>query len=495
VISDDLLGRGRGKVSQSGRGDAFQRGHVDSVRQPHKDDGYSTTTGYSDKGSNTVFRTRAGFTTIPATNTNSGTLGNAEYSTSRGGYASTALSPNTGPRGSVRYGVNVNTDADGGIGYDAVTVRHEGTKSQSKQAPVVVITRLSDVNPLLIAKLGAQCTCKSNTVTLKRPDDYPRGSSSGIQSEPIFSTAFDNDVTSRSETYDIPEHIPSASLPGSNIVTGSSPDIILGLYDRISSTPVSLAPVPLASPRTNELLKATGLDENGVTQTTASTPHSKLTEVAYNPVKSAEISSSIPFTKGVRLLTRTQAVSTPIAPHVVVSTPISYTTSVRSNARPQVPVVVSTTAVPVPEAAVPDSKRVSAISRAYPEAGSPGSRVDIEESARVLSVRIDDGVPGVGLGAAARAGTGAGRAFDRYGPGGWRGLDETLQGSVDCQRAGLFRHPKYCNKFYACHWDEWKGRYTLHVFNCPVHLAYDSSLGACNWPSKGPACSDDNLLV
>jgi hypothetical protein len=99
-------------------------------------------------------------------------------------------------------------------------------------------------------------------------------------------------------------------------------------------------------------------------------------------------------------------------------------------------------------------------------------------------------------GAPERAAPGVpGASFDRYGPGGLRGADETLQGSVDCQRAGLFRHPKYCNKFYACNWDAWKKRFTLHVFNCPIHLAYDSNLGACNWPSKGPACADDNLLV
>ncbi|KAJ8681755.1 hypothetical protein QAD02_017547 [Eretmocerus hayati] len=66
---------------------------------------------------------------------------------------------------------------------------------------------------------------------------------------------------------------------------------------------------------------------------------------------------------------------------------------------------------------------------------------------------------------------------------------------LECARPGLFRHPKQCNKFYACHWDEWKRRYTLHVFNCPVHLAFDSSAGACNFPSKGPACQDNKLLL
>ncbi|XP_032518446.2 uncharacterized protein LOC116770913 [Danaus plexippus] len=86
-------------------------------------------------------------------------------------------------------------------------------------------------------------------------------------------------------------------------------------------------------------------------------------------------------------------------------------------------------------------------------------------------------------------------SFDRYGPGGWRDRDETLQGSIDCQRAGLFRHPKQCNKFYACRWDCTKQRFTLHVFNCPVQLSFDPNIGACNWPSQGPACQGDTLLT
>ncbi|XP_015184660.1 PREDICTED: cell wall protein AWA1-like isoform X4 [Polistes dominula] len=73
--------------------------------------------------------------------------------------------------------------------------------------------------------------------------------------------------------------------------------------------------------------------------------------------------------------------------------------------------------------------------------------------------------------------------------------EEILEGPNDCARPGLFRHPNSCNKFYACHWDEWKKRFTLHVFNCPVFLTFDNNAEACNWPSKGPACQDGNLLV
>ncbi|XP_011707423.1 PREDICTED: mucin-17-like [Wasmannia auropunctata] len=73
--------------------------------------------------------------------------------------------------------------------------------------------------------------------------------------------------------------------------------------------------------------------------------------------------------------------------------------------------------------------------------------------------------------------------------------DQIINGVTDCARPGLFRHPALCNKFYACHWDQWKKKFTLHIFNCPVHLTFDSNAGACNWPSKGPACQANNLLV
>ena len=70
-----------------------------------------------------------------------------------------------------------------------------------------------------------------------------------------------------------------------------------------------------------------------------------------------------------------------------------------------------------------------------------------------------------------------------------------VNGVVDCKRPGLFRHPELCNKFYSCNWDTWKKKYVVNVFNCPIHLAYDTTIGACNWPSKGPACVNGKLLV
>lgn len=63
-----------------------------------------------------------------------------------------------------------------------------------------------------------------------------------------------------------------------------------------------------------------------------------------------------------------------------------------------------------------------------------------------------------------------------------------------CTRPGLFRDPKQCNKFYSCNWDKWTQKYELSEFKCPIHLAFDENLSACNWPSKGPACSHDTLI-
>ncbi|KAF7993038.1 hypothetical protein HCN44_005819 [Aphidius gifuensis] len=74
-------------------------------------------------------------------------------------------------------------------------------------------------------------------------------------------------------------------------------------------------------------------------------------------------------------------------------------------------------------------------------------------------------------------------------------LELTPGGRAECARPGLFRHPKFCNKFYICHWDQWKKKFTLHVFNCPIHLTFDRQAGACNWPTNGPTCQDNTLLV
>jgi len=494
VITDDLAERGRSRASQGGIGDTLQRGHAKSVGLSDVNGRYAAIAGYKDEDSNIVFGTRTGSSTTPATSTVSSNL---QY-TADGTYISTTASTSRGgSRGKIRYGSNVDTDADGGIGYEAITVEREDTKSRSKEAPVVVITRLSDVNPLLVAKLGAQCICKSNIVTLKRPDGYSRGGNSGSKLLAISSPTLQDDITARSEIYKVPEHVPAAPLPGSNIVTGTSPDNILGLNDEISpSTFVNFEPVSFSIPKANKFLKANGLDETGFTPTpavlvTTFRPHSKWSEVTHTTAKPVKIAAPGPSSTDARSSVGLDAVSTPLAPLLEVSPSIPTTVSVTSRSRAKEPLLASTTAIPIPVAGVPGLRRVASASGGHPKTGCPDSSVEVAGSARGLDVNTDGRAHGV----AGEIARGAGRSFDRYGPGGWRGLDETLQGSVDCQRAGLFRHPKYCNKFYACHWDEWKGRYTLHVFNCPVHLAYDSSLGACNWPSKGPACTDNTLLV
>jgi hypothetical protein len=492
VISGGHVDHDIGGIVENGRGGASHRGRVDGVALSGLK-GVHSSIDYNDRSSTVLSGTRAGFSSTPET-IGTSTLVNEKY-------ISATPSTNTeGSRGKIKYGSKVNTDTNGGYGYEAITIGHEASKLRSKQPPAVFITRLSDVNPLLIAKLGAQCTCKSNTVTLKRPDGFSNDGTSRNKLAQVSSAIFDDDITSRSGTYNIPEHIPLAPLPGSNIVTGSSPDIILGLNEGIPSTSERLTLVPLSTPRTTEFLKTSGVDEVNVTPAstvllTTLTPHTKLTADAYKPARTVNNRFPISSTTDVRLRTGSHVVSTVPTPITKDSTMISSATGFRYRARPQAPNVVSTTAIPVAVPGIPGSGKVKAVSGGYPEAGSFGSGTDVVGSTRGPGVRRDGSVPEAGSDATARAGIGAGRAFDRYGPGGWRGLDETLQGSIDCQRAGLFRHPKYCNKFYACYWDEWKGRYTLHVFNCPVHLAYDSNLGACNWPSKGPGCSDDNLLV
>jgi len=494
VITDDLADHSRSRVSQGGIGDTLQRGHAKSVVLSDMNGRDAAIAGYKDEGSNSMFGTRTGFSTTPATITGSNNL---RY-TADGIYISTTASTSRGgSRGKIRYGSNVDTDADGGIGYEAITVEQEDTKSRSKEAPVVVITHLSDVNPLLVAKLGAQCTCKSNTVTLKRPDGYPRGGNSGSKLLPISIPTLQGDITSRSEIHKVPKHVSAFPLPGSNLVTGTSPDIILGLNDEIApSTFANFDSVSFSIPKANKFLKAIGLDETGFTPTpavlvTTFRPHSKLSEVTHTIANPVKITTPVPSNTDARSSVRLDVVSTPLAPLLEVSPSIPTTVSVTSRSRAQVPLVDSTTPIPVPVTGVPGLRRIASVSGGHPKTGCPDSRVEVAGFTRGLDIKIDGRAPGVAGGLA----LGAGRSFDRYGPGGWRGLDESLQGSVDCQRAGLFRHPKYCNKFYACHWDEWKGRYTLHVFNCPVHLAYDSSLGACNWPSKGPACTDNTLLV
>ncbi|XP_075231854.1 uncharacterized protein LOC142330474 [Lycorma delicatula] len=291
---------------------------------------------------------------------------------------------------------------------------------RKEKAKVVVVSRLSDFNPILVGKLGAECSCKSNPVNLKN-----RGSIANHRTDSLFLPNGEQDLISNNPFY-----------------TGTS-----------SSLSPIIIPESVEYQNSAEFSAEYGEKSGGY--------------VEIKPVNH-RITTIAPVTK-----------ITPFYETAYSSTPSTPVYSVEPTA----------STIVYDEPNIIPSKKVDTLVRHKP--------VYIEKSLRPTYQQVL--VPTIpaqtiaDLDAETRVTSG--KAFDRYGPGGWRGLDETLQGSVDCKRPGLFRHPKYCNKFYSCNWDQWKKRYTLHVFNCPVHLAYDNQLGACNWPSKGPACADDNLLV
>lgn len=71
------------------------------------------------------------------------------------------------------------------------------------------------------------------------------------------------------------------------------------------------------------------------------------------------------------------------------------------------------------------------------------------------------------------------------------GLRNFTDGSVPeaaCTRPGLFQHPNDCNKFYECYWDKFINKFTLHLFECPVKLAFDSRIVGCSAPSDPTVC-------
>lgn len=71
------------------------------------------------------------------------------------------------------------------------------------------------------------------------------------------------------------------------------------------------------------------------------------------------------------------------------------------------------------------------------------------------------------------------------------GLKNFTENSVPetaCTRAGLFQHPNDCNKFYECYYDRFLNKYALHMFECPVKLAFDSRIVGCNGPNDPTVC-------
>ncbi|XP_015603015.1 mucin-19 isoform X1 [Cephus cinctus] len=304
-------------------------------------------------------------------------------------------------------------------GYSTTPLYEVATAKSPAAAKGKIIVKLSDLHPLLLGKIGAQCTCKE--------DPYANLRGPGRKSLRIPSSNGPVDLANydESEIYVDLETDKGLGLNGpgltGNYVSSTASPVAISSY----KTPVT--GVFGVSPNDNQ-----GYNLRGRPSTT------------YLPVSSTS-SPKI-------LLTKNRG-------GPAGSSGPSYSSGSELGSSP-----------------------ASSNREDIPLGRSAGARV---KSPKALGQ----------FGANGNAVGQAGAAFDRYGPGGWRGVDETLQGSTDCARPGLFRHPKYCNKFYACHWDEWKQRFTLHVFNCPVHLSFDSNAGACNWPSKGPACQDDNLLV
>lgn len=57
-----------------------------------------------------------------------------------------------------------------------------------------------------------------------------------------------------------------------------------------------------------------------------------------------------------------------------------------------------------------------------------------------------------------------------------------------CTRPGLFQHPNDCNKFYECYFDRYTKKYTLHLFECPVKVAFDSRIVGCSGPHDPTVC-------
>jgi hypothetical protein len=249
------------------------------------------------------------------------------------------------------------------------------------------IVKVNDFHPLLSAKLGAQCTCVSNSVRYRK--------------KPLRIVVDDDD----DDGY---------------VVDNSDEGIVVENYQYEPQRTVDITPTP----------------EVYIKSTTA-----KIVEPSPSPIYSAR--------RRVRVRPATST--------VLYESPVTEAANI----------IVNDVVTPVGNLVDGDSEVINAVI----------SDTKLEQASRE---RAKAALPS--------------RNLDRYGPGGLRSRNEKLQGTIDCQRAGLFRHPTQCNKFYACRWDCTKNRYTLHIFNCPVHLTFDNNLGACNWPSQGPACLENTLL-
>jgi hypothetical protein len=71
---------------------------------------------------------------------------------------------------------------------------------------------------------------------------------------------------------------------------------------------------------------------------------------------------------------------------------------------------------------------------------------------------------------------------------GLKNFTDGLVPEAACTRPGLFQHPNDCNKFYECYFDRFVNGYTVHLFECPVKLAFDSRIIGCTGPTDPTVC-------
>jgi hypothetical protein len=71
---------------------------------------------------------------------------------------------------------------------------------------------------------------------------------------------------------------------------------------------------------------------------------------------------------------------------------------------------------------------------------------------------------------------------------GLKNFTDGLVPEAACTRPGLFQHPNDCNKFYECYFDRFQNGYTVHLFECPVKLAFDSRIIGCTGPTDPTVC-------
>ncbi|XP_013794837.1 dentin sialophosphoprotein-like [Limulus polyphemus] len=79
-------------------------------------------------------------------------------------------------------------------------------------------------------------------------------------------------------------------------------------------------------------------------------------------------------------------------------------------------------------------------------------------------------------------------------------LQETGDGQtskqISCSKAGFFRHPENCHKFYRCvNLTETGEPFAIYMFDCPGGLVFDETIESCNWPNKAPLCDSQQTSI